>query len=119
MAQLHSLVGYARAISPAVLIGILVGVWVLYQALQYLRDPLRSIPGPFLARFTRLWYLLAVRSGHFEKINVALHKKHGAVVRIAPHYYSIDDMDAIKVIYGHGTNFVKVGESSLPRGQTD
>jgi len=32
----------------------------------------------------------------------------GSIVRIAPNYYSIDDMEAIKTIYGHGTNFVKV-----------
>ena len=32
----------------------------------------------------------------------------GAIVRIAPNEYSIDDPDAVKVIYGHGTNFVKV-----------
>lgn len=32
----------------------------------------------------------------------------GPVVRIAPNEYTIDDPDAIKIIYGHGTNFVKV-----------
>lgn len=32
----------------------------------------------------------------------------GAIVRIAPHYYSIDDPEAIKVIYSHGSKFVKV-----------
>ena len=31
----------------------------------------------------------------------------GSVVRIAPNYYSIDDAEAIKTIYGHGTHFVK------------
>lgn len=29
-------------------------------------------------------------------------------MRIAPNYYSIDDMEAIKTIYGHGTEFIKV-----------
>jgi hypothetical protein len=28
-------------------------------------------------------------------------------VRIAPNYYSIDDAEAIKTIYGHGTQFTK------------
>lgn len=32
----------------------------------------------------------------------------GPIVRIAPNYYSIDDMEAIKTIYGHGTEFIKV-----------
>jgi hypothetical protein len=31
----------------------------------------------------------------------------GPIVRIAPNSYSIDDADAIKTIYGHGTHFVK------------
>ena len=32
----------------------------------------------------------------------------GPIVRIAPGQYSIDDPEAIKAIYGHGTPFVKV-----------
>jgi hypothetical protein len=39
--------------------------------------PLRSVPGPFLARFSRLWYLRAVSKGNFEKTNIELHRKHG------------------------------------------
>ena len=31
----------------------------------------------------------------------------GPVVRIAPNRYSIDDPEAIKQVYGHGTKFVK------------
>ena len=30
-------------------------------------------------------------------------------MRIAPNEYSIDDLDAVKIIYGHGSKFVKVG----------
>lgn len=37
-----------------------------------------------------------------------LHKKHGAVVRIAPGEYSIDGVEGAKVIYGLGRGFVKV-----------
>lgn len=31
----------------------------------------------------------------------------GPIVRIAPNEYSIDDPEAIKIIYGHGTAFTK------------
>lgn len=34
-------------------------------------------------------------------------------MRLAPNFYSIDDMEAIKIIYGHGTNFIKVRLSLL------
>ena len=37
-------------------------------------------------------------------------------MRIAPNEYSIDDADAIKIIYGHGTNFIKV--KSIPMSIT-
>jgi hypothetical protein len=81
---------------------------VLYFIVDFIRDPLRDIPGPLLARFTRLWYFIEIYKGSFEVTNVKLHKKYGPIVRIAPHEYSIDDVDAAKTIYGHGNAFVKV-----------
>ncbi|EXJ63764.1 hypothetical protein A1O7_00099 [Cladophialophora yegresii CBS 114405] len=107
MAKLQGVLPDVKGVSPLVLIGALLSFWLIYQFVVVLRDPLRSVPGPFLARFTRLWYLRKVWQGDFEKTNVALHKKYGPIVRIAPNYYSIDDADAIKTIYGHGNQFVK------------
>lgn len=43
----------------------------------YFFSPLKSIPGPFLARFTDAWYLWRLYQGHFEEDNVALHREHG------------------------------------------
>jgi hypothetical protein len=34
-------------------------------------------------------------------------EQYGPVVRIAPNEYSIDDPHALRVIYGHGTKFIK------------
>ncbi|KAF2167414.1 hypothetical protein M409DRAFT_22224 [Zasmidium cellare ATCC 36951] len=62
-------------------------------------SPLRSIQGPFLARFSRLWYFSAVSSGRFETINASLHAKYGKIVRLAPNQYSISDPSAIQTIY--------------------
>lgn len=42
-----------------------------------LLSPLRSIPGPFWARFTRLWKLFEIYGGKFEKTNIDLHRKYG------------------------------------------
>lgn len=83
-------------------------LYVLFSLVLWLIDPLRSVPGPLLARFTRLWYLYQIYKGDFERTNIDLHKKYGSVVRIAPNEYSIDDVGAAKVIYGHGNAFVKV-----------
>jgi hypothetical protein len=82
--------------------------FVIYLLVQFVLDPLRDIPGPFLARFTRLWYFIEIYMGSFELTEIELHKKYGPIVRIAPHEYSIDDVEAAKTIYGLGNNFPKV-----------
>ncbi|KAJ5177097.1 uncharacterized protein N7482_002974 [Penicillium canariense] len=70
-------------------------------------SPLKDIPGPFWTRFTSLWYFSRVRHGQFEQDNIKLHRQYGAIVRIAPNQYSIDDISAIKTIYGPGSQFAK------------
>ena len=97
--------------SYALVIG---SLFVLYQIVDFVRDPLRDIPGPPLARITRVWYFMGIYKGDFEVTNVELHKKYGPIVRIAPHEYSIDDVDGAKTIYGHGNAFVKVGGICIP-----
>ncbi|KAI0123926.1 cytochrome P450 [Xylariales sp. AK1849] len=80
---------------------------LLLRLYHYILSPLRSIPGPFLARFTDAWYFLQLRSGRFEVINQELHLKYGPIVRYGPSRYSFDHPDASKTIYGHGTEFLK------------
>ncbi|EMR81864.1 hypothetical protein ACHAPC_001604 [Botrytis cinerea] len=90
------------------LITIPVSVYILYIVTLAIIDPLRHIPGPFLARFSRAWYCWEIYKGHFERTNHQLHTRYGPIVRIAPHEYSIDDVDAAKVIYSiGGSNFPK------------
>ncbi|GME52508.1 Cytochrome P450 [Neofusicoccum parvum] len=89
------------------LIGAVASFFFLRSIFRAVFTPLQSIPGPFLARFTRLWYLYRVWKGDFEKVNIELHRKYGPIVRITPYEYSIDDPSAIRPIYGHGTHFVK------------
>lgn len=52
-------------------------VYLLLCFIQWVRSPLRWVPGPTLARFTNVWYLLRVKEGGFEKVNLALHEKYG------------------------------------------
>ncbi|GME41742.1 Cytochrome P450 [Neofusicoccum parvum] len=106
-----ALVDLLTAVPPHQLVLSLFACVVLLVVLRSLVraavSPLRSIPGPFFARFSRLWYLKHVYRGEFHKTNVALHRKYGPIVRIAPTYYSIDDPSAVRTIYGHGTQFTK------------
>lgn len=78
-----------------------VGVGFLY------RHPLRSVPGPLLARFTDLWYLSKVRHGNFQIENRHLHARFGPIVRYGPNRYSFNHPDAIKAIYGPGAGLAK------------
>ncbi|KAF7942565.1 uncharacterized protein EAE97_006019 [Botrytis byssoidea] len=84
------------------LITIPVSIYILSTVFLAIVDPLRHIPGPFLARFTRAWYCWKIYEGDFERTNQQLHTRYGPIVRIAPHEYSIDDVDAAKVIYSIG-----------------
>lgn len=76
----------------------------IYTALT---SPLTRLPGPWPTRFTKLWFFNRVRKGRFEHENIALHRRYGAVVRVAPGWYSLDDPGALKVVYGIGTRFEK------------
>jgi uncharacterized membrane protein len=57
--------------------GFLIVVLCLSWLIRTVNHPLRKIPGPFLARFSRLWELYEVVQGRFERTNVELHKKYG------------------------------------------
>ncbi|KAF2818629.1 cytochrome P450 [Ophiobolus disseminans] len=65
----------------------------------------RAVPGPLASRFSRLWYFSKVREGSFHHENIALHERHGQVVRVAPGYFSISTTD--KTVYGIGSKFPK------------
>ncbi|KAF7517983.1 hypothetical protein G7054_g13621 [Neopestalotiopsis clavispora] len=93
--------------SALALAGYSLVLYVLFTLYQHLASPLRSVPGPFIARFTNLWYWYHLRRGDFEVTNQNLHKKYGAIVRYGPNRYSFNSLDASKAIYWHGTSFEK------------
>lgn len=95
-------------LSPGSLALVVLGACAVYSLVRHIFHPLREIPGPLLARFSRLWYLFAIYKGNFELTNIELHKKYGPIVRIAPNEFSIDDYEAAKTIYGNESAFVKV-----------
>lgn len=63
------------------------------------RSPLRSIPGPWLAKYTNAWRFFDVWLGRADLTQQALHKKHGRYVRLGPNFLSITDPDAIRDVY--------------------
>lgn len=57
---------------------ILTAALVVKYALNMIFDPLRSIPGPWSTRFTRLWELHALRKGDFPSAHLELHRRYGS-----------------------------------------
>ena len=74
---------------------------------------LRNVPGPRLAKFTRIWLAKAFASRQYHKISTELHRKYGPIVRIAPNEYSIDHVDAAQVIYRSRDPLAKVCYATL------
>lgn len=86
---------------------------IVQRILRAVRSPLRSVPGPFLARFSRLWYFKALNDGNFQDTNIELHRRHGRlirgvlssanrkgpVVRVGHDLFSISDLDAASTVY--------------------
>ncbi|KAH6951445.1 cytochrome P450 [Fusarium avenaceum] len=91
----------------ALIIPCFLAIYLVHFVIRSLRSPLRTIPGPWLARFTDGWYFLNIRKGSFQNVNIDLHKKHGTIVRYGPNRYSFNDLEAAKTIYGLGNHFPK------------
>lgn len=51
--------------------------WLLYEIFF---NPLRKIPGPFLARFTILWEVWTLYQGSYLQDLLKLHEKHGMIL---------------------------------------
>lgn len=85
---------------------------IIYVLYNILTSPLRKVPGPFAARFTRLWYLRSIWKGQAHWEDIALHRKYAKdgeyyapVVRVGPNMYSITRPE--KVVYGIGSKMEK------------
>lgn len=89
------------------ILAFLIALRILYTIVVGLSSPLRRIPGPLAARFTKLWYFLRVGKGNFQNENIDLHRKYGPLVRIGPKFVSVDDPSSVRTIYGITSNFPK------------
>jgi hypothetical protein len=69
--------------------------------------PLKSHPGPLLARLTAWPDLYHAYRGDKHIHFLHLHAKYGPVVRFAPNSLAINDPAALRAIYGHGANVQK------------
>lgn len=80
---------------------------IAYLLKNYFNHGLNQYPGPLLAGFTNWWRFFDVYGGRPEVTHIALHRKHGDVVRLGPNYITFSNPAALKAIYGLNKGFVK------------
>lgn len=68
---------------------------------------LRSIPGPLLARFTKLYRVFKIAPGDSPQFYLRLHEKYGPIVRTGPNTVSLSAPDAVPIIYGMNHSYRK------------
>ncbi|KAF4967126.1 hypothetical protein FSARC_5287 [Fusarium sarcochroum] len=99
-----------------------VAIFILWTVTSYFTSPLRKYPGPFLARFTRLWYMYQVYTGNSHLVLERLHKKYGPIVRIGPNFVDIDKPEIIPNVFALKEDWQKTkfyhASSALVNGQT-
>lgn len=61
----------------ALLFFLVILIWASVDVITETFSSLRKLPGPFEARFSRLWYFRHVRDGNFHHRNIQLHEKYG------------------------------------------
>ncbi|KAM5513455.1 cytochrome p450 pisatin [Fusarium oxysporum f. sp. phaseoli] len=79
-------------------------LWLIHKSFF---SSLRKIPGPFLARISRVWEMRKTATGNIDEIIMDLHKCHRPIVRIGPNRYDFDTMEAAKIIYRIGSTLPK------------
>ena len=67
-----------------------------------------SVPGPIFAGTTDLWRAYHQYRGQLRQKLLALHRRHGPLVRYGVNDISISDPSAIDIIYGSRAGFVTV-----------
>lgn len=95
-------------------VGIGVALVLLHLTITYFTSPIKSLPGPFLARLTNLWRFYDYWSCNQINSHQKLHKEHGPAVRIGPNMVSLSDPELIKLVYSTRGDFVKVGTLIQP-----
>lgn len=86
---------------------ITISIYTFTAALALLRSDLRGLPGPAFASISNLPRLLTAWSWQTHETHIALHRRHGKLVRIGPNCVSVADPSAIQTIYGINKGYVK------------
>ena len=90
-------------------IAAVIGIFSLVRSVATALKPgLRSIPGPVIARFSKLHRAWHISKGKAPVFYTELHEKYGPIVRTGPTTVDISDPAAVAIIYGINSKFLKV-----------
>ncbi|KAF1956306.1 cytochrome P450 [Byssothecium circinans] len=103
VAKSSSYVGNTALITCAYLLGLFVSMTV-YRLFFH---PLRGIPGPPLAKVTKLWHVCKVLDRRNHIFLHGIQKKYGNFVRTGPSEVTVYDAEAYNAISGPGTPCIK------------
>lgn len=98
MMTLNDEQGRSRESIASQIVGLLLVAILSVSFWRRYLSPLRDIPGPFAASFTRLWHMRRILKGDQNLELIRLHEKYGHFVRIAPNEVSVSHPDALKAI---------------------
>jgi len=97
-------------ITKAILIAFLgsIALYIIRTLQVAYRKGIRSVPGPWQARFSIFYRLSMVMKGKAVQEYREVHEKYGSIVRVGPKHVSINDPMAVQQIYGISSKFRKV-----------
>ena len=87
----------------------LIALVIIRLAYNKFQPGVWRIPGPTAAAYTKLWRVYDVWRGTAHLTAIDLHRKHGALVRIAPNHVSVADPDFIPEFYNIREDYTKTG----------
>jgi len=90
------------------------GLLIYHNCSQFFTSPIKHLPGPLWARFTKLWRLLNVFTRHAEKTQRQLHDRYGSAVNLRPNMVSNSDPDMINKIYSRKNLLRKIRACRAP-----
>lgn len=85
---------------PILSLGVAIILCFLYLLYNRVATPLRHVPGPFLASFSKIWIVLQQLGLKRPIVDLELHRKYGSIVRIAPKDVMVSSPESKKIIYG-------------------
>ncbi|KAK1466630.1 pisatin demethylase [Colletotrichum cuscutae] len=107
MAVISEVVASVSAHLPILIVGIL----AIHLVRNFVRRGVSKIPGPFLAKISNIWRFVDVARGRAHETHIKLHARYGQYVRLGPNLVSVQNLEAMKIIYGANKGYRKVSST--------